>query len=363
MLSIGDSVQLEQRIQTAGRRCAEHAAKHGSEDPDLLVEYGKALFEMAKHSASLVDQKRVDEKQMPRENPNVKIVLPTDFVDDDEAAADGAQLKDAEATLSGSQERGKDTGGEAGEGGDQPEKAADEPSGELSGETSASRGPGSDSDAQADGADAPAEAADSEAENIDDDASDAEGTGGDDDFAEAFQIIDLARVLYEKLPDSDAKLRKLASTRALLGDISLEDDNPDQAIEDLTAASALKAQAYGADSGELSESEFMLSLAYDSVGRAADALEHLRRAAHAARASGLPAAAELEQRVADAEQELALQGARSADGARAAAATRESITGRDAIATAVQSIVSGANDISQLARKRKRPADEAPSKK
>lgn len=307
MLKIGDAVQLEARVQEAGKKCADYSLTHGVENPELLIEYGKALFEIAKHSASLVDQKQVDEKQMPRENPNVKIALPEDF---EEPSAD-----------EGEDDKEDNENNENNENNEEDEEVDDENAQE-----------------------------DAEAEV-------------EDDFAEAFQIIDLARVLYEKLPDGKEKLLKLANTRSLLGDISLEDDNPEQAIDDITAASEYKKELFGELSGEYSESEFMLSLAYESVGHTEDSLAHLKNAAKAAKAAELNSASELEQRVQDVEQELALQKKlKGTDTTQAKKATQDSITGRSAIATAVQGMVSGANDITQLARKRKRPADK-PAKK
>ena len=74
MSNLADSVQLEARIQIAAQKCAKHAADNGgNEDPDLLVEYGQALFAMAKLSASLLEEKNVEDKQLPYENPKVKI--------------------------------------------------------------------------------------------------------------------------------------------------------------------------------------------------------------------------------------------------------------------------------------------------
>ena len=302
MSNLADSVQLEARIQIAAQKCAKHAADNGgNEDPDLLVEYGQALFAMAKLSASLLEEKNVEDKQLPYENPKVKIAdLGEEVAEEEEEENENANEKE-----------------------DSGDKAENENAGD-----------------------------DEEAEQED---VEGEEEGAGDDFEEAFQIVDLARVIYEKQPESESRLIKLANVRALLGEISLEDDNPEQSIEDFTAASEYKKQVYGPDSGEFSEAEFMLSLAYDSVGKTSDALIHIEEAAKAARKAGLKTAEELEQRAKDAKHELELaEKLKGKDKSEAKLTTKESISGRQAISNAVKSMVSGANDISQLTRKRKR---------
>lgn len=302
MSNLADSVQLEARIQIAAQKCAKHAADNGgNEDPDLLVEYGQALFAMAKLSASLLEEKNVEDKQLPYENPKVKIAdLGEEVAEEEEEENENANEKE-----------------------DSGDKAENENAGD-----------------------------DEEAEQED---VEGEEEGAGDDFEEAFQIVDLARVIYEKQPESESRLIKLANVRALLGEISLEDDNPEQSIEDFTAASEYKKQVYGPDSGEFSEAEFMLSLAYDSVGKTSDALIHIEEAAKAARKAGLKTAEELEQRAKDAKNELELaEKLKGKDKSEAKLTTKESISGRQAISNAVKSMVSGANDISQLTRKRKR---------
>lgn len=270
-----DKIVLEAKVQEWGDKCAEYSQKNGIENPDYLFQYGKWLFEVAKLSSSLVDTQKMEEKQLPLDNPKVKIA---NFLE---------QPYEAEV-------------------------------------------------------------------NPEDDVED-EAEMEEDDFVAAFQVVDLARVLYEKETLSEELDKKLASTRELLGDISLEDDNPSQAVEDYTAAVELKQKIYGEKSGQVSEAQFMLSLAYDALGNQAKSLDHLKLAVEAAKTAGLPSAEHLSQKAHDLEAELKANAASSGiDALKAKETTKESITGRSAIATAVKSLVANANDITQLARKRKR---------
>lgn len=285
-----DKIVLEAKVQEWGDKCAEYSLKNGKENPDYLFQYGKWLFEVAKQSSSLVDTQKMEEKQLPLDNPKVKIA---NFEE---------QIYEPEGEGEGEVEDGIE--GKAGE----PE----EPNGEAEEEE-------------------------------------------EDDFVAAFQVVDLARVLYEKETITEELETKLAKSRELLGDISLEDDNPSQAVEDYTAAIELKRKIYGEKSGQVSEAEFMLSLAFDALENQAQSLEHLKLAAEAAKAAGLPSAEQLFQKAH--ELELDLKASAASDGAEVQQArdtTKESITGRSAIASAVQSLVANANDITQLARKRKR---------
>lgn len=315
--SLVDNLSLEAKAQALGEKCALYASEHNEENPDLLFEYGKAIFAVAKRSASLVDTQKVEEKQMPLENPKVKLAADaSESEDDDDDDKDGVEESKSES----------------------PDKEYQNQS-----QSDEDKGEGEDEKVDEDGAD------------------DEDDDEPEDDFVFAFQIIDSCRVLYAKQEQTREVKGKLAKTHELLGDIAIEDNNSSQAAEDYTAASALKRELFGADSGEYSETEFMLSIAYDTIGESEKSLEHLKLAAEAAKAAKLDAAADLEQRVADLEQELRITAKIGDKNSKAAQkATKESITGRSAIQNAVQGLVSGANDISQLARKRKRTDTKTP---
>lgn len=316
---MANSLLLEAKVEELGDKCAQYTEEHGTDSPDLLIDYGRALFALAKSSASLVDSQKMDEKHLPLENPKVKVA---DF----DNAADGEPNEgDKDAPEEGA-----------------PEEQQDQPQ--------------EQSVPQADTSEEPLKVGEAD-----------ESEEDEDDFVAAFSVVDGARVLLEKelsqAADKKPVQTKLAEARELLGDISLEDDNAQQAIEDYTEAVELKRVLYGALSSPVSEAEFVLSLAYDAVGEQARALEHLKLAAQAASASKMPSAPTLEQRAKDLEAEVEESRKHGDRQQEAKQATAESISGRSALANAVQSLVSNANDISHLTRKRKRPAADAKQEK
>jgi HAT1-interacting factor 1 len=124
----------------------------------------------------------------------------------------------------------------------------------------------------------------------------------EDDFNAAWEVLDLARAIYEKRMDGDDDMRlKVADTFIVLGDISLEtgaSDLPplllhaetisfqlpwpekfDQAITDYSSGLALKTELLPLSSRQLAEAHYKLSIALDlTAGRLADAIHHAQRA-------------------------------------------------------------------------------------
>ena len=106
----------------------------------------------------------------------------------------------------------------------------------------------------------------------------AEAEEEEDDFATAFEILDLARVLLgkklealqadagkettEKLEERQLK-EKLADTHDLQAEISLENERFHDAIKDTRDALALKLQLYPEESSLIAEAHFKLSLALE----------------------------------------------------------------------------------------------------
>ena len=113
----------------------------------------------------------------------------------------------------------------------------------------------------------------------------------DDDFSNAFEILDLARVLLQrKLEELEAEdggkgkeageidamrqlKERLADTHDLQAEISLEGEQFQNAVNDLRAALALKQELHPADSSLVAEMHFKLSLAleFSSVTEPKDA--------------------------------------------------------------------------------------------
>ncbi|PMD57032.1 uncharacterized protein K444DRAFT_665483 [Hyaloscypha bicolor E] len=129
-------------------------------------------------------------------------------------------------------------------------------------------------------------------EDSDDDAEEEEGEGEaeeDDDLAAAFEVLDLARVLFTKKlegPEEDTGKGKdigdslmtkhikerLADTHDLLAEISLENERFPGAVVDFRAALAHKQELYPEESEIIAEAHFKLSLALEfaSITRTKD---------------------------------------------------------------------------------------------
>lgn len=102
----------------------------------------------------------------------------------------------------------------------------------------------------------------------------------EDDFNAAWEVLDLARSLFEKQQDtSDAVKLKLADTLLTLGDVSLETEKFDQAIADYDQALALKVDLLPQSSRQIAEAHYKLSIVLDlTSGRLNDAITHAERA-------------------------------------------------------------------------------------
>ncbi|KZV91518.1 hypothetical protein EXIGLDRAFT_648236 [Exidia glandulosa HHB12029] len=102
----------------------------------------------------------------------------------------------------------------------------------------------------------------------------------EDDFAAAWEVLDVARTLYEKsTADDDLVKLKLADTFIALGDISLETEKFDQAISDFEAGLKLKQELLPLASRQIAEAHYKLSIALDlTSGRLQGAIEHAQGA-------------------------------------------------------------------------------------
>lgn len=108
---------------------------------------------------------------------------------------------------------------------------------------------------------------------------DGEGADEEDDFANAFEVLDLARVLLLKRLDefssngtkdeqqsllSLAQLKeRLADTYDLQAEISLEGERFPSAVEDLKASLGLKKELFPSESSLIAEAHYKLSLALE----------------------------------------------------------------------------------------------------
>ncbi|CAO3608544.1 unnamed protein product [Cunninghamella echinulata] len=113
----------------------------------------------------------------------------------------------------------------------------------------------------------------------DDDDDDEENDGAqDDDFETAWDVLDVARVIFEKNDDDATKL-KLAEVLLLLGDISLETEKFSAALPDFRKAIDIKESILKPDDRQLAEAHYKYALALElSSDSVEEALQELKKA-------------------------------------------------------------------------------------
>ncbi|KAG6833229.1 hypothetical protein H0H87_009850 [Tephrocybe sp. NHM501043] len=123
--------------------------------------------------------------------------------------------------------------------------------------------------------------ADADADGEGEEEEDGEDAEPEDDFNAAWEVLDLARAIYDKQKDSEdneVKL-KLADTYIALGDVSLETEKFDQAITDYEAGLDLKSQLLPISSRQIAEAHYKLSMVLDlTPGRLSDAIVQAEKA-------------------------------------------------------------------------------------
>ncbi|TBU60501.1 hypothetical protein BD310DRAFT_319724 [Dichomitus squalens] len=102
----------------------------------------------------------------------------------------------------------------------------------------------------------------------------------EDDFNAAWEVLDLARAIYEKQQDESEEVKlKLAEVFITLGDVSLETEKFDQAITDYSAGLKLKTDLLPLSSRQIAEAHYKLSIVLDlTAGRLGDSITHAERA-------------------------------------------------------------------------------------
>ncbi|KAI8910351.1 SHNi-TPR-domain-containing protein [Gorgonomyces haynaldii] len=95
-----------------------------------------------------------------------------------------------------------------------------------------------------------------------------------DDLELAWENLDVARLIFEKSDTLESKLA-LADVHLALGDVSLESENFDQAVQDFTACLELKAQLLPEDHRERAEAHYKLALAYEYTEQIEAAIEQV----------------------------------------------------------------------------------------
>ncbi|KAI0759203.1 hypothetical protein BD413DRAFT_617983 [Trametes elegans] len=214
--------QAVENYASALEIATKHYGEKASETADLYFAYGKALLENAIAQSSVLGKQEADDGEDTNEPANSGAFLSfSGDADDEQPGEDVAVDLFAEA-----------------------QKAAEE-----------------------------AEAAEEEEEEEDD-------AEPEDDFNAAWEVLDLARAIYEKQQEeSDETKLKLADTFITLGDVSLETEKFEQAITDYTAGLGLKTEILPLSSRQIAEAHYKLSIVLDlTSGRLGDSISHAERA-------------------------------------------------------------------------------------
>ncbi|KAF9586278.1 hypothetical protein BGW38_007559 [Lunasporangiospora selenospora] len=119
---------------------------------------------------------------------------------------------------------------------------------------------------------------DEEDEEGDEEGEEGQGEDDSDDFAVAWDVLDLARVLYHRIGTEDALL-KLGDVHIALGDVSLESENFEQAVSDFQEAIKIKEARLDPDDRQLAEAHYKLALALEYTPNESEkAHEHIHQA-------------------------------------------------------------------------------------
>lgn len=250
----------ETAVEHFADACKLYWEKHGDDNPDLLYLYGNAIFRFAQEQVQMFNTENVDSKQQQKaiNMDNVQLE-PLDEQEDPQPGSSKAEELDNH----------KDKAEQEG-----PEKDGEEEN-------------------------------EDEAQDIQDE---------DDDFTTAWKIIDTCRVLYtKKLPvaeDRGAIEKKLANVYTLLGDISIEDDEPGKAAPDYASALELKKKFLPEDSEDLVSAYYFAGLAYELTNESLEdlksALKYYDSAVQTAKKAKTPAnlVTEMRQKVHDLRREI-----------------------------------------------------------
>ncbi|CAN6632883.1 hypothetical protein TRVA0_013S03048 [Trichomonascus vanleenenianus] len=290
----------EEAVEQFGDACRLYSEKNdGEEDPELLFHYGKALYRVAVEQSEVLGEKAQKKKE---ETP-----------------------KDSDT-----RDEGDDTKAEGEE--DEGEEAKDE----------------GDVDKDKEG--------DKEGEEEE-----------QSDFEVAWEILDLTRTLFsaklENNPEDVTIKKKLAEVYDILGEVSLESENFQQAAEDLAQCLEIRSQVYEESHPLVSESHFKLSLAlefdFSTAANKQKAVEHMEKALESVKQRIAKSGQEDPDLINDLETRL--EDLRASE-AQVNAVNQEKVQALDGLVgqeassvlkTQLLEAVSNANDISGLVRKKK----------
>lgn len=235
---------------------AESNGEMASENADLLYAYGRCLYHAAVRNSDVLGSKVAGEKQQagsqkpPKQNGKSTDVVGT-------GTTDGGPVMGEEGAAQNTGDFGGLTRSEAAQ--DQAGKPYFQFTGDENFEDS-----------------------DEEADEQQPDGESGEAAEEEDDFANAFEVLDLARVLLlKRLEEEQGKAQnksrgdqnnaestrqlkeRLADTHDLQAEISLEGERFPNAVDDLRAALELKKELFPEESSLIAEAHYKLSLALE----------------------------------------------------------------------------------------------------
>lgn len=242
--------RYEDAVEIYSEACQMANLESGKDDPDLMYLYGKALFENAVQSSDVLGAAGANSKAQKKQNGAGN----GDGVDNEkknEESKDGQfHFNEALAEDEEEEEDEDEDASEEGEDNDEKQQKQDDSSDE---EVEAPEGEEEEEPEQS-------------------------------DFEIAWEILDLTRLLYnEQLGQLSTvptpyiehidegrefvnKYTRLSDVYMLMGDISLENENFIQAIEDYEKGNEMLLKIFPPSSGRRHEAMFKLSLAYEFIG-------------------------------------------------------------------------------------------------
>ncbi|KAI7848026.1 hypothetical protein BDC45DRAFT_551779 [Circinella umbellata] len=119
---------------------------------------------------------------------------------------------------------------------------------------------------------------DDAAEQDDEDDEEGEQNQQDDEFETAWDILDIARVIYEKSEDKEVRL-KLSDVHLCLADVSVETEKFDNALPDYQKALEIKKECLKEDDRQLAEAYYKYALALEFSTSESDKAESQIKAA------------------------------------------------------------------------------------
>ncbi|KAI9473926.1 MAG: hypothetical protein EXX96DRAFT_621554 [Benjaminiella poitrasii] len=115
-------------------------------------------------------------------------------------------------------------------------------------------------------------------EENDEEEEEGDDENAEDDFESAWDILDVARVIFEKGEDKETKL-KLADVHLCLGDVSLETEKFNEALVDYEKAIEIKQSVLEDNDRELAEAHYKYALALEfSTEKSDQAVPELKKA-------------------------------------------------------------------------------------